>query len=88
MGKIEVERVLIVGAGQMGHQIAMLCALGGYTTILQDVNNEALQKAEKILTSRMNKWVEQVQTNDPRFKHMDKFVDSLVRHALAEMSTS
>ena len=59
MEKIEVERVLIVGAGQMGHQIAMLCALGGYKTILQDVNNEALRKAEKILTSRMNKWVEQ-----------------------------
>ena len=31
---------------------------------------------------------EQGQTNDPRFKHMDKFVDSLVRHALAETSTS
>ncbi|WP_172372081.1 phosphotransferase family protein [Sporosarcina jiandibaonis] len=28
------------------------------------------------------------QTNDPRFKHMDKFVNSLVSHALAETSRS
>jgi aminoglycoside phosphotransferase (APT) family kinase protein len=31
---------------------------------------------------------EQGQTNDPRFKHMDKFVYSLVCHALAETSRS
>lgn len=31
---------------------------------------------------------EQGQTKDPRFKHMDKFVYSLVCHALAETSTS
>ena len=57
--KREIERVLVVGAGQMGHQIAMLCALGGYTTIIQDVNKEALQQAKKSLNKRMNHWVEQ-----------------------------
>lgn len=55
----EIKRVLVVGAGQMGHQIAMLCALGGYTTNLQDVNKESLQTAKENLTSRMNQWVEQ-----------------------------
>ena len=59
MRKREIERVLVGGAGQMGHQIAMLCALGGYTTIIQDVNKEALQQAEKILNKRMNQWIEQ-----------------------------
>lgn len=53
-----IERVLVVGAGQMGHQIAMLCALGGYTTVLQDVHGEALNKAEVSLKKRMNQWVE------------------------------
>ena len=57
--KREIERVLVVGAGQMGHQIAMLCALGGYTTIIQDVNKEALQEAKNSLNKRMNQWVEQ-----------------------------
>lgn len=54
----KIQRVLVVGAGQMGHQIAMLCALGGYTTVLQDVDVEALAKAEGSLKKRMNQWVE------------------------------
>lgn len=41
----------------MGHQIGMLCALGGYETIIQDVNESALEKAEASLQTIMNKWV-------------------------------
>jgi 3-hydroxybutyryl-CoA dehydrogenase len=58
----------------MGHQIAMLCALGGYTTILQDVNAKSLQKAEESLENRMNQWVEQQKiTNEQKeeaFAHL------------------
>ncbi|KYD07354.1 3-hydroxybutyryl-CoA dehydrogenase [Parageobacillus caldoxylosilyticus] len=32
-----IQRVAVTGAGSMGHQIAMLCALGGYKTTLQDI---------------------------------------------------
>ena len=53
-----IQRVLVVGAGQMGQQIAMLCALGGYSTVIQDVQVEALHQAEKSLRKRMNQWVE------------------------------
>lgn len=56
MGIEKIERILVVGAGQMGHQIAMLCALGGYTTTLQDVDQAALQKAETSLHKRMDEW--------------------------------
>ncbi|KOO42899.1 3-hydroxyacyl-CoA dehydrogenase family protein [Priestia koreensis] len=52
-----IERICVVGAGQMGHQIGMLCALGGYETIIQDVNESALEKAEASLQTIMNKWV-------------------------------
>lgn len=41
----------------MGSQIAMLCALGGFETALQDVDGEALQRAEKKLTGLMEQWV-------------------------------
>jgi 3-hydroxybutyryl-CoA dehydrogenase len=72
--RIWIERVLVVGAGQMGHQIAMLCALGGYTTILQDVNAKSLQKAEESLENRMNQWVDQQKiTNEQKeeaFAHL------------------
>ncbi|WP_153721910.1 3-hydroxyacyl-CoA dehydrogenase family protein [Sporosarcina cascadiensis] len=53
----DVKRITVVGAGQMGHQIAMLCALGGYQTTLQDINQEALQKAESNLERLMSDWV-------------------------------
>jgi 3-hydroxybutyryl-CoA dehydrogenase len=53
----KVQSICVVGAGQMGHQIAMLSALAGFNTILQDVNIEALQKAESTLQTIMDKWV-------------------------------
>ncbi|MFB4475983.1 3-hydroxyacyl-CoA dehydrogenase NAD-binding domain-containing protein, partial [Oceanobacillus caeni] len=34
----QVQKVAVLGAGSMGHQISMLCALGGYETYLQDIN--------------------------------------------------
>ncbi len=43
---IEVKRVAVVGAGNMGHQIAICCALAGLDTSCIDVSAEQLQKAE------------------------------------------
>ena len=40
-----IENILVIGAGTMGRQIAMSCALGGYTTVLQDISAEALSAA-------------------------------------------
>jgi 3-hydroxybutyryl-CoA dehydrogenase len=54
----DVKNICVVGAGAMGHQIGMLCALGGYSTTIQDVNEEALQNAKKTLEERMEQWVE------------------------------
>ncbi|UHA59544.1 3-hydroxyacyl-CoA dehydrogenase family protein [Metabacillus litoralis] len=55
--KNQVQSICVVGAGQMGHQIAMLSALAGFETIIQDVNVNALQKAESTLHTIMDKWV-------------------------------
>lgn len=41
-----VERVCVVGAGNMGHQIALCAALAGYSVSCTDVNPEVLRKAE------------------------------------------
>ncbi|MCD7032693.1 3-hydroxyacyl-CoA dehydrogenase family protein [Metabacillus sp. GX 13764] len=51
-----IRKICVAGAGQMGHQIAMLCALGGYETAIQDVNENALKKAEETLKGIMTKW--------------------------------
>lgn len=52
-----IQSVSVIGAGQMGHQIAMLSALGGYETTLQDIQESALKKAEAKLHAILDKWV-------------------------------
>lgn len=49
----QIDRILVVGAGAMGSQIAMLGALGGMTTVLNDLDPAALARAESDLRSRM-----------------------------------
>jgi 3-hydroxybutyryl-CoA dehydrogenase len=45
--KIEdIKNMAVIGAGNMGHQIAMLCAIHGYTTVCTDINAKILKKAE------------------------------------------
>ncbi|AZB44010.1 3-hydroxyacyl-CoA dehydrogenase family protein [Bacillus sp. FJAT-42376] len=58
MNRKDIHTIAVIGAGQMGHQIAMLCALGGYKTILQDVNENALKKAQSTLQRLMDKRVQ------------------------------
>ncbi|HBP63319.1 MAG TPA: 3-hydroxyacyl-CoA dehydrogenase, partial [Desulfosporosinus sp.] len=45
--KIEdIKNICIVGAGNMGHQIAVCCALAGYKVTCTDISQEMLNKAE------------------------------------------
>ncbi|TYR78605.1 3-hydroxyacyl-CoA dehydrogenase family protein [Priestia megaterium] len=54
----DVQKITVIGAGQMGHQIGMLCALGGYETVIQDMNEQSLTNAKSKLEAIMNKWVQ------------------------------
>ena len=42
----DVKNVCVVGAGNMGHQISLLCAIHGYKTTCTDISEEMLKKAE------------------------------------------
>lgn len=42
----DVKTICVVGAGNMGHQIALLAAISGYKVICTDINEEILQRAE------------------------------------------
>ncbi|WP_273853597.1 3-hydroxyacyl-CoA dehydrogenase family protein [Guptibacillus spartinae] len=53
----EIKTITVLGAGSMGHQIGMLCALGGYETMIQDINEAALKDAGEKLEGIMAKWV-------------------------------
>ena len=41
----DIQRVLVIGAGTMGQQIGLQCAMHGYDVILYDIAPDALEKA-------------------------------------------
>jgi 3-hydroxybutyryl-CoA dehydrogenase len=53
-----IEKILVVGAGAMGSQIGMVCALAGYEVTVQDIDEGMLEKAQEQLRSRMDRNVE------------------------------
>jgi 3-hydroxybutyryl-CoA dehydrogenase len=58
MTMTEIKNIVVVGAGAMGSQIGMLCALAGYAATITDIAQEALDRAEAQLRLRMNRDVE------------------------------
>jgi len=43
----DIKKISVVGAGNMGHQISLLCAIHGYKTTCTDIVPDILKKAEK-----------------------------------------
>jgi len=46
-----IKKIAVIGAGNMGHQIAVACALAGFGTSCCDASREQLQKAEGFMKS-------------------------------------
>ena len=58
--KIEdVKKIVVIGAGNMGHQIATSCAINGFQVVCTDIKEDILKKAEafvdKYLPGRVDK---------------------------------
>lgn len=55
----QISRILVVGAGAMGSQIGMACALAGYEVRVQDISQDGLDRADatlrKLMESRVTK---------------------------------
>ncbi len=47
----DVKNICVVGAGNMGHQISLQCAIKGYKTVCTDISEEQLKKAETFADS-------------------------------------
>lgn len=54
---MEIRRVGVIGAGQMGNGIAHVCVLAGYEVLLHDVSITALEAAPGIIASNMDRQV-------------------------------
>lgn len=53
----EVRRVLIVGAGTMGQQIALQCAMRGYEVVLHDNDPSALERGMQLIRGYAEEFV-------------------------------
>jgi 3-hydroxybutyryl-CoA dehydrogenase len=56
--QVELRRVAVIGAGTMGRGIAQVAALGGYATILHDVDEAALDRAQRSIARALQKGVD------------------------------
>ncbi len=53
MGTEWIRRILVVGAGTMGHSLAQTFAQGGYAVALVDIDGETLEKAASLIASNL-----------------------------------
>ncbi len=59
MGKLmEIKKVMVIGAGQMGGGIAQVCAQAGYEVYLNDIQEESFQKGLAVITKNLMRNVE------------------------------
>jgi 3-hydroxybutyryl-CoA dehydrogenase len=52
---MRIEKIGVVGAGQMGNGIAHVCALAGYDVLLQDISADALHRAKATIERNMRR---------------------------------
>ncbi len=72
----DIKKIGIIGAGQMGHGIAHVCALAGLDVILTDTDSEALQNAIATVDKNLN-----------RLASRKRIDEALVKPALEHIST-
>lgn len=55
---MSVERIMVIGAGQMGSGIAQVCAMAGYSVYLQDLKQEFVERGLGIINKNLSRQVE------------------------------
>lgn len=52
---MQINKIAVIGSGTMGSQIAMVCALAGYSVVLHDIETKNLRKAKESLQGHMDR---------------------------------
>lgn len=55
---MSVQKIVVIGAGQMGSGIAQVCAMAGYDVKVQDLKQEQLDRGLAIITKNLARQVE------------------------------
>jgi 3-hydroxybutyryl-CoA dehydrogenase len=73
----DIKRVLILGAGTMGQQIGLQCAMYGYEVVYYDLSQEILNKALRRIT-KLGSW----------YVSSGRLTEEKLQHALARISAT
>jgi len=65
---VEIRKVGVIGAGQMGSGIAHVCALGGFDVLLNDVSMDRIQSGLASITGNMARQVSSGRINEDERK--------------------
>ena len=73
-----IQKVLVIGAGQMGSGIAQVCAQAGFDVKLNDMTEEYFQRGLKIITKNLSRNVEKGRmTEDEKSQVLSRITKSL-----------
>ena len=61
---MNIERIGVIGAGQMGNGIAHVCALAGYDVLLNDVKRDRIEAAFEIISGNLSRQVARGKISD------------------------
>ena len=56
--EMDIKKVMVIGAGQMGGGIAQVCAQAGYEVLLNDIREESFNKGLAVITKNLVRNVE------------------------------
>ena len=54
---MDIQKVGVIGAGQMGNGIAHVFALAGYDVVMTDISRDALDKARALIETNLDRQV-------------------------------
>lgn len=60
-----IQKVMVIGAGQMGSGIAQVCAMAGYNVVLQDLKQEFVDRGMGIISKNLQRQVDKDRMTQP-----------------------
>jgi 3-hydroxybutyryl-CoA dehydrogenase len=55
---VEIKKIMVIGAGQMGGGIAQVCAQSGYPVVLRDIKDEFLERGIGVISKNLQRNVD------------------------------
>ncbi|SES19105.1 3-hydroxybutyryl-CoA dehydrogenase [Salipaludibacillus aurantiacus] len=81
---MEIQKVMVIGAGQMGAGIAQVCAMNGYDVMLHDLKEEYVEKGLKGIRKQLQRQVEKDRISETDMERFMRQIHSSTRLSNAE----